>query len=478
MLQAFEDLKAKSIRNRVTRFVVQPDEEQQRDLVIATVGKKLTSELLETEAKLYLERIKENEFRRQAAPEDDESSLFSEQQSDLESLEGGILDQPETSPTVVSFVDVLVNPSSSDLYLSSKIRKQAQIQMKNSKKIFDSLSSNYKNGIVIQCNHKQDYQDIDASSIAQVLAPTSSIASVKLEDANQVKKKEGILIIVDPSFNTENLKIKLQITYTKPIGLNNSEDITKSYPLWSNNDNSFKFTLSTNYQAGPPNEESPTSLPGWQDRSAIFVPAVKCYVSVVKDEDQISATESYKLSRLKLFAITAANSKLGVKKLHEFTENYFSTQAANVTVPGGLSALSIAASCGNVDAVAMLIDHGANVNTRNKNARFNTALIDATLGGHVEVAKYLLKSGANQLLKDEMGCTALHHACQLGDMSIARLLVNADGAKRALLAVNNVDQKAFDVCSNNYIKGRIEDAMRRLKVFVKPRVSLIARNIV
>ena len=143
----------------------------------------------------------------------------------------------------------------------------------------------------------------------------------------------------------------------------------------------------------------------------------------------------------------------------------------------GVSALSVAASHGNVDAVAMLIAHGANVNTRNKNARYDTALIEATIGGHTEVAKYLLKNGANQLLKDEMGCTALHHACQLGDISIARMLVNGDGAKRALLVLNNSDQKPFDVCNTSYMKIMIEDNMRRLKVFVKPRVSLIARNV-
>ena len=83
----------------------------------------------------------------------------------------------------------------------------------------------------------------------------------------------------------------------------------------------------------------------------------------------------------------------------------------------------------------------------------------------------------------------------LGDISIVKLLMNADRAKKALLMVNNKDKKALDLCKNDYLKARVEgreesrfknfysiliyyfciDVMRKLGIFAKPRISLVER---
>jgi hypothetical protein len=102
-----------------------------------------------------------------------------------------------------------------------------------------------------------------------------------------------------------------------------------------------------------------------------------------------------------------------------------------------------------------------------------------------------------QLLRDEIGFSPLHHACRLESIALARVLIEAESGKRALLLHNNSDQKPIELCSSNFMKLRIEGtvpravlvvlvllnclscsfagAMRKLKIFVKPRVSILNR---
>ena len=44
-----------------------------------------------------------------------------------------------------------------------------------------------------------------------------------------------------------------------------------------------------------------------------------------------------------------------------------------------------------------LIRSGANINARNRESKNHTALHEAVIGGHIDVAKYLLDMGANQV---------------------------------------------------------------------------------
>ena len=44
----------------------------------------------------------------------------------------------------------------------------------------------------------------------------------------------------------------------------------------------------------------------------------------------------------------------------------------------------------------------------------------------------------------------------VGNVAIVKLLIGADKAKKALLMVNNKDQKALDLCKSDYLKAKVE----------------------
>jgi ankyrin repeat protein len=52
--------------------------------------------------------------------------------------------------------------------------------------------------------------------------------------------------------------------------------------------------------------------------------------------------------------------------------------------------------------VKALVSSGANINARNPESKNHTALHEAVIGGHKEVAKYLLDMGANQVMSRVM----------------------------------------------------------------------------
>ena len=69
----------------------------------------------------------------------------------------------------------------------------------------------------------------------------------------------------------------------------------------------------------------------------------------------------------------------------------------------------------------------------------------------------------------------MHRACILGNITIVNTLVNARNGKKALLTVNNSDKMPIEVTENNFLKARVEASMKRLKIFSKPRVSILDR---
>ena len=50
-----------------------------------------------------------------------------------------------------------------------------------------------------------------------------------------------------------------------------------------------------------------------------------------------------------------------------------------------------------LQGVKQLVSSGANINARSKESKNHTALHEAVIGGHKEVAQYLLQMGANQV---------------------------------------------------------------------------------
>jgi len=215
--------------------------------------------------------------------------------------------------------------------------------------MFDAMVSSYKNSLVCKCNSRRSEEVIDASAIVGNLIQVSSITSTKLEEANQVKKKEGINLIVDPTYCSGNDRIIISVTYNKPLDLNNFEEVVKLYPAWSQVNNSFNLRLTSDYAnsyIAPPI----CSLPGWQGRPPIFIPVAKCTIKIlIERDDLLDSTTKHKLSNVTFFIWPGASPRSSIKKLNDFCSDYFIKQVSNVVLPGGISALSEAALHGNLE---------------------------------------------------------------------------------------------------------------------------------
>jgi ankyrin repeat protein len=74
----------------------------------------------------------------------------------------------------------------------------------------------------------------------------------------------------------------------------------------------------------------------------------------------------------------------------------------------GVSALSAAASSGQVEVVRLLLDRGADVNADDYWG--GNALCGPSLNGHVDVVQLLLSRGADPNMEDD-GTTPLDYAC-------------------------------------------------------------------
>ena len=87
---------------------------------------------------------------------------------------------------------------------------------------------------------------------------------------------------------------------------------------------------------------------------------------------------------------------------------------------GHFTPLHLAAEEGRIEVVHVLLQHGANVGTKNGDGR--TALHQAAKSGKVEVVHVLLQHGANVGTKDDSGRTALQIASDKGYGDIMKLL--------------------------------------------------------
>jgi hypothetical protein len=119
------------------------------------------------------------------------------------------------------------------------------------------------------------------------------------------------------------------------------------------------------------------SLPGWGGRPPIFIPSSRCSLEIRIASSSTSSSSSsssssspsngtvfqsgsgsasnahssvlFNLSHLRLFAVAAPSPRIAVRKLHEFCSTFFVKHTANLIIPGGISALNIAALHGNLE---------------------------------------------------------------------------------------------------------------------------------
>jgi ankyrin repeat protein len=112
-----------------------------------------------------------------------------------------------------------------------------------------------------------------------------------------------------------------------------------------------------------------------------------------------------------------------------------SRKRASAYSEDGFTPLHLAAFFGHVDAAALLVDRGADLEAPSLNPRFPSVrpLHSAIAGGRKEVALLLLERGADPNAAANGGWTPLHFAATSGDVELCRALIKR-GAKRGALA--------------------------------------------
>jgi ankyrin repeat protein len=96
----------------------------------------------------------------------------------------------------------------------------------------------------------------------------------------------------------------------------------------------------------------------------------------------------------------------------------------NGHAPDGFTPLQLASFFGRPEAVAVLLERGAETNAVAKNAMRVTALHSASAARANGIVRMLLDHGANPNAQQEGGFTALHAAAHHGDRELAELLLS------------------------------------------------------
>jgi ankyrin repeat protein len=133
---------------------------------------------------------------------------------------------------------------------------------------------------------------------------------------------------------------------------------------------------------------------------------------------------------LDLFEASAVGDVEGIKRGLGRSRKRASAYSAD-----GFTPLHLAAFFGRVDAAALLVERGADLEAPSKNPRFPSVrpLHSAIAGGQREVAVLLLERGADANAKANGGWTPLHFAATSGDEELCRALLKR-GAKRGAAA--------------------------------------------
>lgn len=114
----------------------------------------------------------------------------------------------------------------------------------------------------------------------------------------------------------------------------------------------------------------------------------------------------------------------------------------------GFTPLHLAAFFGQVEAVAFLLERGADVDAVGTGWMTGTALHAAASGRHAQVISVLLGAGALPDIRQSGGWTALHAAALNGDVPSTRLLLEA-GADPAARNDDGVDAAVLAQRSGN-----------------------------
>lgn len=135
---------------------------------------------------------------------------------------------------------------------------------------------------------------------------------------------------------------------------------------------------------------------------------------------------------------------------------------------GNKTALINATEARAVNIVECLIDHGADVNMKEKGIK-NTALMLASADGYLEIVKLLVNQGKAKLnLRNIDGGTALICASEAGHLDIVRFLVDS-GAD--ITAQIESGETALDFAQGNNHQEIVEYLTTKIEESNKPKSS-------
>ena len=125
--------------------------------------------------------------------------------------------------------------------------------------------------------------------------------------------------------------------------------------------------------------------------------------------------------------------------------------------PDGFTPVALAAYLGQKSVTEYLIENGANVNAIAKNATGFTALTGAVANNHVEIAKILVKRGANVNHRYEGGVSPLMEACLNGNLEPVNFLLENGADPTA----KTKDEKTPLTFAKEKNHGEVVEALKR-----------------
>lgn len=284
ILKELERLKTKHATSKVTSAAFQPDEKDQKELIIKNGQRKEEEKrLIELKLKEADVKLKEaaklknqdNNTAMQAAAEGEDSLRPDRAQTAPSMISSGKLarsksfvfavnERPQTSAGETTgdkscaFDAVLKSASG---HFSEELKLQVDQQARDSKKIFDSLVPHFKTGGVgCQFSVKRDFEVIDINNVVAA-NHSNNHAAIKLGDINNMKKKDGIALIFDPTIDTGGSVVKIRVYFQKAIDLVSEESCSRDYTFHSNG-NYFGLHLTGESACVNPNKTTSDPLAG------------------------------------------------------------------------------------------------------------------------------------------------------------------------------------------------------------------------
>jgi ankyrin repeat protein len=125
--------------------------------------------------------------------------------------------------------------------------------------------------------------------------------------------------------------------------------------------------------------------------------------------------------------------------------------------PDGFTALHLAAFFGKAEAVRILLDAGASVDTFTRNAFANQPLHAAAAGRHIEICRMLVAAGADVNATQHWGYMPLHEAAQHGDDEMVELFLSAGGDPTVSVADGGTPADLAEAAGHHDVANRLRE---------------------